>query len=177
MKKLLLYSLMAVLLVSGYSCKKNDSDDTPAYYMKFKLAGNWITYKNAISNYGPDLSDPSLTDLVVNGDDGKDVLSLAIQVNGSTIPSGTYDTDNSNYWATIDWTVNGTNGPRVYDVDDAPTMPPSKYILKITSITETEIRGTFTGNYLYDYWANDPDDLTDAMRQITEGEFVAKRIK
>ena len=46
----------------------------------------------------------------------------------------------------------------------------SKYIVNVTSITSTELRGTFTGNYLYDNF--DQESLP-----ITEGEFFVKRIR
>jgi hypothetical protein len=176
MKKLLLYSSLLMLMISGVSCKK-DSDDTPDYYFKFKLDGNWVTYKTVAGEFGPDLGDPTLTDLVVTAwsDDQKDIFSMSIQVDGPNLPTGSYDSDNSAYWATMDWMNHAnTADMRSFGIEDEPTMAPSKYTFKITSITDKELRGTFTGNYLYDPWGNDPND---AVRHVTEGEFVTKRIR
>ena len=173
MKKPLLYFTLSVLIVTSFSCKKDSNDSD--YYMKLKVDGTWITYNNVLAENGPDLGDPNLHDLVVNGysSDQKDIFSIAIQ-DGAPIASGTYETDNGNYWAFLDWlTGANTADMRSFDIDDAPSMAPSKYIITITSITDNEIRGSFTGNYLYDDFANDPND---AVREVTEGEFVAKRI-
>ena len=175
MKKLLLYSSVILLMISGVSCKKDS--DAPAYYFKFKLDGNWVTYKTVAGEYGPDLADPNFTDLAVTAwsDDQKDIFSLAIQVDGPNLPTGTYDSDNPDYWTPIDWmTGANTAAMRAFHISDEPTMAPSKYTITITSITDTELRGSFTGNYLYDDMATDPND---AVRLITEGEFVAKRYR
>ncbi len=59
-----------------------------------------------------------------------------------------------------------------YDISDAPGMLPSKYIFNITSITTTDITGTFTGNYLYDSFGSSASTL-----DITEGEFNVKRVR
>ena len=63
-----------------------------------------------------------------------------------------------------------TANMKYFDISDANGQPPSKYTVNVTSITATELRGSFTGNYLY-------DDFDQETRQITEGEFVVKRIR
>ncbi|HEY5371912.1 MAG TPA: hypothetical protein VIJ75_23260 [Hanamia sp.] len=49
------------------------------------------------------------------------------------------------------------------------------YIVTITSITPTQIKGTFTGNYLYD--DSNSDDPDGGIVNITEGEFQVKRVR
>lgn len=173
MKKQLLYAAFAVLTITTFSCKKDS--DNPDYYLKMKVNGSWITYTTAIAENGPDLGDPSLHDLVVNGysSDQKDIFSIAIQKN-EPIGTGTYHTDNTTYWSFVDWFVGSNTADfRVYEQDPAPNQPDSKFTINITSITDKEIRGNFTGNYLYDEWETVPNDV---LRTVTEGEFVAKRM-
>ncbi len=64
---------------------------------------------------------------------------------------------------------------KYYDITDAPDKDPSKYIVNITSITPTQIKGTFTGNYLYDNFSSDDPD--GGIVNITEGSFQVKRVR
>jgi hypothetical protein len=48
--------------------------------------------------------------------------------------------------------------------------PESKFVITITSITDKEIKGTFTGNYLSDF-------ITEEVQEVTEGEFSAPRVR
>ena len=54
--------------------------------------------------------------------------------------------------------VSGANAANMKfnDIEDASGRPGSKYTITVTSITDTELRRTFTGNYLY----NNSDDET-----------------
>jgi hypothetical protein len=62
-----------------------------------------------------------------------------------------------------------------YEAEDAANNAPSKFVISITSITSTQIKGTFTGNYLYDdFSSSDPDG---GVVPVTEGEFQVKRIR
>lgn len=172
MKKLLLYFSFAALIVTNFSCKKDS--DTPESYFKIKVDGTWKTYTNAISEHGPDLADPSLIDIVVNGysNDQKELISFHIQQGGS-LGTGTYHSDNSSYWIGLDWMTGiNTNDMRNFSIYSAPGRPESAYTITITSITDTHIKGSFKGNYLYDSYADDPQE---GVRMVTEGEFVAKR--
>jgi hypothetical protein len=173
MKKLLLYFSFAILIVTSFSCKKDDVNT--GSYFKIKVDGNWKTYTNAIAEYGPDNADPSLINIVVNGynNDHKELVSFHVQRGGS-LSTGTYHYDNQSYWIGLDWFTDfNTNDMRNFTIYSAPGMPEPTYSITITSITDTHIKGSFTGNYLYDSWSDDPQE---GVRRVTEGEFVAKRI-
>jgi hypothetical protein len=170
--------LLLLLVVLTFSCKKDatskaDSDS----YVKIKKNGAWITYAG-LGELGPDLGDASLTDLVVSGAsaDGKEVFNISIQMDGPDLTAGTYSSDvYTPYNVDVSLTTGGGSAPKDYDVEDALNKPSAKYIINITSITSTQISGTFTGNYLYDdFSSNDPDG---GVIPITEGEFKVKRIR
>src|SRR5688572_1644440 len=163
-----------VLLLAAFtffSCNKDKDED--GYYVKLKINGNWVTWKTVAGELGPDFADASKTDLGVtaNDDSGQDIFDITIQVNGTTFNTGSYSSDNTNYIVYVDYADNiGTTSARYYDITSAPSMPESKYTVNITSITDTELRGTFTGNYLYDYF----EEETFA---VTEGEFRVRRVR
>jgi len=172
--KLLLLSL--VLLT--FSCKKDptskaDSDS----YVKIKKNGTWITYAG-LGELGPDLGNASLTDLGVSGStsDGKEVFNITIQMDGPDLTTGTYLSDvYTPYVVDVSLTTGAASALKYYDVEDALNKPSAKFIINVTSITSTQISGTFTGNYLYDdFSSGDPDGGVIA---ITEGEFKVKRIR
>jgi hypothetical protein len=164
-------TVLVFVIVSFFSCKKDSSSD---YYVKFKLNGNWVTWKKVVAGeLGPDLADPSKTDLGVTGNDDemKNVFDISIQINGSNFTTGTYDSDNSNYWVVMSYLKDAnTANMKYFDIDDAPSMAPSRYVVNVTSITPTELKGTFAGNYLYDYNSGE-------TMNITEGEFFVKRLR
>jgi hypothetical protein len=164
--------VLLLTILSFYSCKK-DSSGTSGYYVKFKLNGNWVTWKTVVGELGPDLGNPAKTDLGVtaNDDAQNNVLDISIQIDGSNFATGTYASDNSNYWVVMSY-LKGANTANMnyFDIQDAASGPASKYIINVTSITDTEIRGTFTGNYLFSY------DSQESMN-ITEGEFRVRRIR
>lgn len=64
---------------------------------------------------------------------------------------------------------------KYYEIDDALGLAPSKYTVNITSITPTQIKGTFEGNYLYDNFSS--GDTDGGIAYITEGQFQLKRIR
>jgi hypothetical protein len=167
MKFRLLTLLLPILFL--ISCGKDDDD----YFVKLKINGNWVTWKTVAGELGPDLATPSKTDLGVTANDDalSQVFDISIQVDGPDFNTGTYVSDNLNYWVVIDY-VSGANtsNMKFYNISDAPTGPGSLYTVNITSITDTELRGTFTGNYLYNH-------ADDESIQITEGEFKVKRVR
>ena len=167
MKFRILTLLLPILFL--ISCGK-DNDD---YFVKLKINGNWVTWKTVAGELGPDLANSSKTDLGVTANDDAmtQVFDISIQVDGSNFNTGTYDSDNLNYWVVVNY-LSGANTANLkfYDISDAPTGPGSKYLVNVTSITDTELRGTFTGNYLYNH-------SDDESIQITEGEFKVKRIR
>ena len=153
-----------------FSCKKNSESN---YYVKLKINGNWVTWKTVVGELGPDLADASKTDFGVtaNNDAMTDVFDISIQVDGSTFNTGSYDSDNSNYWVVVSYAKGaGTGGAKYYDIADAANHPVSRFLVNVTSITDKDLRGSFTGNYLY-------DDFDGEVLDITEGEFFVRRIR
>lgn len=146
--------------------------------MKFKLNGDWVTYQ-AVGELGPDLLDETLTDLGVTGysKDNKNTFDISIQVDGTKFSTGTYSSDKyPEYHMIISYLVNpDPSTMKYYEIDDALNQSPSKYTVNITSITPTQLKGTFSGNYLYDN--NNSSDPDGGITKITEGEFQVKRIR
>lgn len=173
----LLLLLVVVLLVA--SCKKDtDTKDSNSSYVKFKLNGDWVTYK-WLGELGPDLGDATLTDLGISGysDDQKNTFNISIQINGTNFTTGTYLSDQYPLYRVV---VSLFLRPepstgKYYQIENALDKDPSKYTVKINSITPSQIKGTFTGNYLSSISnQNDPDG---GVIYVTEGEFQVKRIR
>lgn len=179
MKNTILVKLLFLFLVFiSFSCKKDSNSTSSDSYVKFKMNGEWITYKG-LGELGPDLGDNTKIDLGVTGnsDDSKTVFDISIQLDGNNFPTGTYFSDKyPDYYIIVDLLKNpDPSTAKYYDITDALNQDPSKYIVNITSITPTQIQGTFTGNYLYSTSYNtDPDG---GIVYITEGEFKVKRIR
>jgi hypothetical protein len=70
----------------------------------------------------------------------------------------------------MDYMKNVNTDPIDYGNYDVSSRPSSKFTITITSITDNEIRGTFTGNYLSEY-------ATENVQEVTEGEFAAPRVR
>lgn len=178
MKKFTFSSLLLVALILLFASCKKDPADSNSSYVKFKKNGEWITYK-AVGELGPDLFTASLTDLGVTGysDDQKNSFDITIQIDVTTFNAGTYSSDQyPDVYMLIDYSENPDPSTiKYYEIDDALNMPPSKYTVIISSITSTTIKGTFTGNYLYD--SSYDDDADGGIVKITEGEFQVKRIR
>lgn len=172
--------LFLSLIFSAFSCKKNSasSDTNGDSYVKFKLNGTWVTHVG-LGELGPDLGDATKTDLGVTGNsaDGKQIFDITIQLDGTNFPTGTYSSDAyPSYYMVVSLMLNPTPSTlKHYDISDVSGKPSSKYTVNISSITPTEIRGTFTGNYLYSSFNS--DDADGGIVQITEGEFKVKRIR
>ena len=165
--------ILALLLAAFtfFSCNKNKDDND--YFVKLKIEGNWVTFKTVMGEKGPDLSDPSYTNvgITANDDAMKDVFDIAIQVDGPDFPVTTYDSDNMTYQLIMSYTKDAvTPNFKHFDIRPSDGRPNSRYLVTISSITDTEIRGSFNGNYLHDY-------QSDTDMNITEGEFFVKRIR
>ena len=170
--------LLLSLVLLTFSCKKDSTSKTNSdSYVKIKKNGTWVTYAG-LGELGPDLGNASLTDLGVSGSssDGKEVFNIDIQMDGSTVNTGTYSSDvYTPYNVDVSLTTSVGSDLKSYDVEDALNMPAAKYIINITSITTAQITGTFTGNYLYDdFSSGDPDG---GVLPITEGEFKVRRVR
>lgn len=132
-----------------------------------------MTWKIVVGELGPDLGDATKTDFGVTGNDDatKDIFDLSIQIDGNNFTTGTYDSDNGNYLVVISYAKDaGTANGKYYEINDAANQSPSRYLVNVTSITDKELRGSFTGNYLY-------DDFDGETLNITDGEFFVKRVR
>jgi hypothetical protein len=172
MKRQLSAVLIILSIFSISACKKS-SDVSSNQYLKLKINGSWVTLENAVSELGPDLADDTKIDLGLTAM-SKDYIhsfDLTIQ-SGGQIPAGTYTSGTPGYDVVIYYTKNALgNNPLTYNMGDSPGKPEvSKYVVTITSITPTEIRGKFTGNYLSNWDTYEPLDITD-------GEFAAPRAR
>jgi hypothetical protein len=111
---------------------------------------------------------PNQTELSIKAENSGLTEYIIISLGGTTISTGTYDTDNQSQIAiSIAYVTQYTTSPRVHKVEPN-AVASSRYIVKITSITATEIEGSFTGNFLY-------DSANNVSLNITEGQFKVKR--
>ena len=119
----------------------------------------------------PNNSNPGNTDFVLmaRSKDFKKVFSIVIQVNG-LFTTGSYQTviGSGHYPVIADYFLNqGQPGERGYALDQAPGMAPGQFSVEITSMDNNYIKGTFSGNYLYD------SDYDESI-VINDGEFTAR---
>ena len=170
-----LLALLGIVLLFTTSCKKESKNDgNTDYYVKIKKNGAWVSFPAVAGELGPDLGNSALIDLGVTAasTNGNERFDLTVQLSGTTFPIGTYTSDNPNYQTDVTFVLDNAADLSYYDIGDAPNLAPSKYTINITAITAETLTGTFTGNYLYDSFAN-----TGAVVNITEGEFYVKRIR
>ena len=96
--------ILCSLCFSISSCKKDSTKETDdsAYYLKFKMNGDWITWKDGLAELGPDLDDNTKTNFgfVANNPDRTQMFSISFQTDGPTIGQGTYSSDD--YFMPID---------------------------------------------------------------------------
>ncbi len=158
---------MLSVIVSLYSCKKESSGTTSgSSYLKLKQNGIWVTYA-AVGELGPDLGDATYTDFDVVTQDAapKGQFSMAVQVHSTSLPVGTYPGTSIDY-SYVD-AASSLHLFSMYDMAPTRTDYPA-FTIHLTSITSTRLKGTLTGNYLYN--SSDDEIIT-----ITEGEFDVLR--
>lgn len=167
------FLLLAFFIIAIVSCKKN-SPNNGKYYVTFKVNDtliNWTKY--IFVDIGPDQADTSQLTLDFNSTSNNmdTAFFIDLTIGGKTIPASTYIYSH-NYNDTVLYTDYnlGNNDPTKpdFDIEDVGGMPPPTFSLTITSITSTEVKGTFTGNYLASYASGPPVTLS-----ITDGEFYA----
>ena len=167
MKKYVLPVLIITVATCISSCNKSNS--TPAWHLKAKINGSWVEFNAALSNLTQDVLDPYNNDLGVAGDNANRSESFFIIIRSDNqIPAGTYASDDPQYSIEVDYYKRVNNENVIYGVSNATGRPDSKYTVTITSVTDEEIRGSFTGNYLTDPFNGD-------VQEVTEGEFVVPR--
>lgn len=164
MQTTLARTVISVIVVSFLfvNCKKsNDS----AYFVKFKVDGNWITWNKAVGEIGPDLADDSYTNfgLTATSDDEKNMLDISLQVADTEMPTGTYSSDNYTIFFFYLTNINSANAEH-YREEAVNGRPDPHFTITLTSVTDDKIRGTFTGNYLVEMNSGE-------IVEITEGEF------
>jgi hypothetical protein len=172
MKPRITRAAIAVLVISFLfiGCKKSSDSK---YYVKFNLNGNWITMKNVLGEIGPDLADPDLFDFGVNGnsDDQKEIFSISLQTGADHFETGkVYASDD--YFMPIDYTkdVNSSNTLYYSNSDAADGLGTPYFTITFTMISDKEVKGTFTGNYLKEVF-------NDEVVTLSGGEFFARRIR
>lgn len=164
--------LFATILFFLQSCNKNTTPPVTTYEMTFKKNGINDTLMPYYCAIQPNSTMPSETMFMIVAKSKNDSVhfGITIQVNGN-MTTGVYETINGSgsYPVIADYFMN-VNHPteRDYSIDNAPGQPNSFFKVTLTSITDKQVKGTFTGNYLYDRFA-------DESIIITEGSFVAKR--
>jgi hypothetical protein len=174
MKKILTnFFLATFFIIAITSCKKN-STSNGKYYVTFKVNDTLIKWTNHIFvDIGPDQADTSQITLDFNSTSNNmdTAFFIDLTIGGKKIPAATY-TYSYNFNDTVLYTDYnlGNNDPNKpdYDIEEVGGMPPPTFLLTITSITATEVKGTFTGNYLASYASGLPVTLS-----ITDGEFYA----
>lgn len=174
MKKVTSLYLLIIcsLCFSIVSCKKDSAkeNEDSEYYVKFKMDGTWITWTNGLAELGPDLDDNTKTNFSFIGHNpgGSEMFGISFQVDGSAISQGTYSSDD--YYMPIDYTTGSGNNMKWYSMQ-TNQAPYSSYTVTLSAITNTTIKGNFTGNFL----VNDSDENDKVS--ITEGDFFLKRIR
>ena len=164
--------ILCSLCFSIGSCKKDSAKENTdsEYYVKFKMNGNLITWKDGLAELGADLDDNTKTNFsfVGNNLEHNQMFGISFQVDGSTISQGTYSSDD--YFMPIDYSTGSGNNMKWYSMQTNQT-PYSSYTITLSNISNTTIKGHFTGNFL----VNDSDENDKVS--ITEGEFFLKRIR
>jgi len=146
------------------SCKKSSNE--PVYFFNAKIEGSWVTYKDAKFTIAPNASDSSISDLHIIAGTEQNNISIVME---STVNYGMGSfntTDSTPYNMRVSLFKDDGNYLKVYGTDGSGTGTQPYYVVTITSITPTEIRGTISGNYLYDGY--DAESIN-----FTEGEFIA----
>jgi hypothetical protein len=147
LRKLLFVSLVVATLAS---CKK-DNNDAPAYNLSAKVDGTNVDFNTAVS------ATRSGDDVVVMGLGGNassPYPSFSIFLgDGAAITAKAYTAVDGD--ATIMYAV--SSGQATYSSDD-------DFTVTVSSITATEVKGTFSGKV----------ENGSEIKTITEGTFTAK---
>ena len=150
------------------SCKKGVQPivKLEVAFKKDGVSETLIPYYSAIQ---PNATIPGVTNftMVAKSPDDKVHFAITVQVHGD-FTTGIYTTTNTNCYVTPDYFRNqGMPDERDFGIDNAPGQAPGYFFVNIFSITDKEIKGTFSGNYLYDRPHNE-------MITVSEGSFVVR---
>jgi hypothetical protein len=160
-----IFTVLATAIIF-LSCNKNSdlSNAESGYYIKFKMKEEWVLWRVVASDIANDPDNEGQNDLVIAGqaDDNSAALQLRIQMNGSPITAGDYSSDQRHMPILY---LKLTPEFQSYALGSASGMANSKYVITISSITDSTVSGRFTGNYLENKL------VSDDVVQITEGQF------
>lgn len=127
---------------------------------------------------GPDFVNPSLYNLSLSGWQNGTPQTFDINIQTENLDTvftpGLYTSDDPDFYTYLCYATSNENGsdPVNYDNQHSSAWGDSSYYeITITSITDTEITGSFVGNYLIN--SVDPADKMD----ITKGVFRVKRLR
>lgn len=169
MKKISLLAVLATALFTA--CKKDDS--VPIHtFIKAKLNGVPVSFNGV--TLAANISFDKVNILSIIGKDtaagNKDAITLNVSATDTTIVPGTY-TGLAARHATGIYNL-GDSLHHVYETGlYGSTSNP--FVLVITQITPTEVKGTFQGDFINtDYLAGHTSELT--VQSFTEGEFDVK---
>lgn len=160
-------TILAAVLASCLFLSCNKEKDTE-YFIRFKVNGEWVYFAKA-GFVIEDASNPGTEYISIAGR-SKDLQTVFLI--GAEMPAdpqpGTYDTENDGleFGYATNAGPGGSNETIYYTMYPVAGKPNPHFIMHITSISETEIRGNFTGNYLADEDEN--------FVEVTEGEFVVR---
>jgi len=167
MKNYLKPIFAVAIIFSFLSCRKTNSDST--FFLKAKIDEKWVSYSDAHFFINPDPSDPNKIDLLVYAGNYLDNINIAMQ-SSAPITAGEFTTSDSlsSYHMYINLFKDNGQYIQTYGSSTSGASDQPHYVLTITSYSENEIRGTITGNYLYDSHDGVPINFT-------EGEFIAHK--
>jgi len=160
-------AILGIVMTSMFfaSCKKSSTEPV-VYSFKTKIDGAWVTFSDAKFTISPNTADPAISDLLINAGTEQNNISIFIQSAVSYAAGSFNTTDSIPYSMQISLFKDENNYLKVFGIAGPATGTQPYYVVNITAITATEIRGTITGNYLYDNY--DAESIN-----LTEGEFVA----
>jgi hypothetical protein len=165
-----LFFLLLLIAPLFFSCKKDSSSDDSSHYFKFKMNGNWITWKEALADVAVQSGQTSFNFSARNEGATEYVYMLVNPNNGGSLVPGTYTPDNSLLKVSYVKRLNAVDFTN-YSDDAFGSPADTRYEITVTSITDKTIKGTFKGNYLTNDF-NDNDKLN-----VTEGEFSLQRVR
>jgi hypothetical protein len=168
MKNFLLAVCLIGIVFSFNSCKKDHTETN--YFFKVKVDGNWITYGGAQFFLNTDPSDSTMTDFQIYAGTLTENMNISIQ-SSNGINTGNYLSGDQMpaYRMFINAYKETGAVQENYNIIGPGTGNDPAYTVTITSFSASEIRGTITGNYLW-------NDYDQKAMNVTEGEFVAKRV-
>lgn len=160
-------SFIPVILFSCLLASCTKQEDLQ-YFLKLKINGKDITWRQVQGELGPDQGDVSKTSFILtaNNDKQTESFDLAIKIPAPVMGANTYPSDM--YFIPISFTKDAGGDIKSYQSGDVAGALDPMYTVELTSITENVIRGRFTGNYLV-------NPSTNEVLVITEGNFALPR--